>query len=177
MGWFCIIVIIICAPSPISQKDTAGVPLKCYACCLLVFFKGSEASFHLQAIQKITEVSIDAGHPCFFLSYITNSNGLSLSGVHSAQFLSSLCAQCVWYIQEVQGSGLWEKNWNKFSVCKGLSVVNAFSFIHRCRRLRLIRSLFAFINAFSLEAEEYTLSAKSPKSLNVFESVCTYMFV
>lgn len=56
-------------------------------------------------------------------------------------------------------------------------MVNDFNFIHRCRKLRLIKSLFVFHNAFDLEAGEYTFNAKSLKSLTVFEKECACMHV
>lgn len=60
-------------------------------------------------------------------------------------------------------------------VQKGFSVINTSKLIHRCRRLRLINSLFVFINAFYLGAQKYTFNTKSLKSLNVFECACVCM--
>lgn len=85
-------------------------------------------------------------------------------------FVITVCTACVIH---TGGSRLrfMRKKWNKFSIFKGLSVVNAFNLIHRCRSLRLIKSLFIFSNAFNLETGEYLFHAKSLKSLNVFERV------
>lgn len=110
-------------------------------------------------------------------SFYPASPTATASLVSSFQFLSFLCTQGVWHIQEDKGSGLWGKPWNKFSMRKGLSVVNDINFIHRWRKLRLIKSLFVFNNAFDVEAEEYTFNAKSLKSLTVFEKECACMHV
>lgn len=160
-------------PSPSTKKTLLAYPLNVLhvvCLCYLMDLNKVPISRLFRKLLKFPEMLDILASFCPASPAAMACHSLMSSG----QFLSLLCTHCVWYIQEDQGSGLWGKQWNKFTMCKGLSVVNDFNFIHRCRKLRLIKSLFVFHNAFDLEAGEYTFNAKSLKSLTVWERECVY---